>query len=78
MISLKSSTSDGSLFHVYDDDKHIGLIRKQRGDSGDRYIASIDMGGKVASFEKEFDASHDALRWVEKNKNPVHHTEAYF
>jgi hypothetical protein len=68
MITLKSSTSDGTLFQVFDNDKLIGLIRKEKGSSGDRYIASLDVNGEGKSLEKEFHASHEALRWIEKNK----------
>jgi hypothetical protein len=67
MITLKTFTSDGSLYQVYDDDKIIGVIRRDKGPSGDRYVASLDVGSEGEKFEKEFHASHDALRWIEKN-----------
>jgi hypothetical protein len=69
MITLKSSTSDGSAFQVYDNDRLIGQIIKTRGPSGDRYLASIDMDGSEKSSDKEFDASHQALQWIEKCRN---------
>lgn len=68
MIALKSTTSDGSLFQVYDDDNLIGLIVKKKGPSGDRYLASIDKDGEEETSEKEFYASHEALQWIEKCK----------
>lgn len=66
MITLKSSTSDGSEFQVYDDDKRIGQIIKTKGPSGDRYLASLDKVGNEKFSDKEFDASHQALQWIEK------------
>lgn len=71
MITLKSSTSDGSLFQVYNNNDRIGLIIKKLGPSGDRYLASIDKLGNEGHLEKEFDASHQALRWIEENVNPA-------
>jgi len=68
MINLKSSTSDGSLFQVYDNDDRIGLIIKKRGPSGDRYLATIE-DGKEKSSEREFYASHQALQWIERCRN---------
>ncbi len=66
MITLKSSTSDGSSYQVYDDDKLIGNIFKLKGLSGDRYRASLNRDGKEEYSEKDFDASHEALLWIEK------------
>jgi len=66
MITLKSTTSDGSLFQVYDNDDRIGLIMKKRGPSGDRYLASIDQNGKGEFSDREFYSSHQALQWIEK------------
>jgi hypothetical protein len=63
---LRSSTSDGSAFQVYDNDRRIGQIIKTRGPSGDRYLASIEKNGKEEFSDKEFDASHQALQWIEK------------
>jgi hypothetical protein len=69
MITLKSSTSDGSAFQVYDNDRLIGHIIKTRGPSGDRYLASIDIDELEKASNKEFDASHQALQWIEKCRN---------
>ncbi|MGD0820888.1 MAG: hypothetical protein ABSA71_09100 [Desulfomonilia bacterium] len=66
MIALKSSTSDGSSFRVYDDEKLLGYIRKQRGLTGDKYLASIDRNGEEESNKKDFDSPDDALQWIEK------------
>lgn len=65
MITLKSATSDGSSYQVYDDDKLIGHIIRKRGASGDRYWASLDGDGNGEHSEKEFHASHEALQWIE-------------
>jgi len=65
MIKLKSSTSDGSFYRVYKDNRLIGNIFKQKGLSGDRYHASIYSNEKDKPFEKIFDASHEALKWIE-------------
>ncbi len=69
MITLRSSTSDGSTFQVYDGDELIGNIIRYRGSSGDRYVASIERYGKEEFSEKEFDASHQALKWIEENRS---------
>jgi|GEM_PF-2443213 hypothetical protein len=66
VIALKSSTSDGSSFRVYDDEKLLGYIRKQRGLTGDKYLASIDRNGEEESNKKDFDSPDDALQWIEK------------
>jgi len=68
MITLKSSTSDGSIFQVYDNNNRIGLIIKKRGPSGDRYLATIE-DGKEKNSEREFYASHQALQWIERCRN---------
>ena len=71
MIALKSKTSDGSTFQVYEDDRLIGYIQRQKGLTGDNYQASIYRNGKVESIDKEFDAPHDALHWIETHRvNP--------
>lgn len=64
MIKLKSLTSDGSSYQVYDGDRLIGHIVRQKGSSGERYLATIDTDGKCS--EKKFYASHEALQWIEK------------
>lgn len=64
MITLKSSTNDGSSYQVYDDDRLLGSIIKHKGLSGDRYRASINRDGKEEFPEREFDASHEALHWI--------------
>ena len=66
MIALRSSTSDGASFRVYDDDKLIGHIHKQKGLTGDRYLATIDLDGQEENTGKEFDSPDDALKWIEK------------
>jgi hypothetical protein len=65
MIALKFHDG-GSVFQVYDDDKLIAHIRKQKGLTGDRYLASIHNHGQEESYGKEFDSPDDALRWIEK------------
>jgi len=65
MIALKSSTSDGSSFRVYDDDVLIGYIHRQSALSGDRYLASLDGNGDEQGKGKQFDSPDDALRWIE-------------
>jgi hypothetical protein len=65
MIELKSSTSDGSFYQVYKDNRLIGNIFKHKGLSGDRYRALIHGKGKDTAFEKIFEASHEALQWIE-------------
>jgi len=67
MIALKSSTSDGSTFRVYDDDMLLGYIRRQRGLSDDKYLASIDRNGEEETNDKDFDSPNEALSWIEKN-----------
>ena len=68
MIALKSSTSDGLEFQVYDDDELIGHIRRQSSLNGDKYLPSIDMNGEEKSNDKAFDSPDDALRWIEMNR----------
>jgi hypothetical protein len=68
MIALRSSTSDGSSFRVYDDDILIGHINRQRALTGDRYLASIDWNGKEKSNDKAFDSPGDALKWIENQR----------
>ncbi len=63
MIALKSSTSDGSSFRVYDDDILIGYIDRQKSLTGDRYWASLNRD--VESKGKQFDSPDDALRWID-------------
>jgi len=63
MIALKSSTSDGSLFRVYDDEILIGYINRQRSVTGNRYRASINRHDE--DEEKEFDSPDDAIQWIE-------------
>jgi len=65
MITLKSSTADGSAFQVYDDDQLLGHIRKLKVFSGDRYQASIERNGQEEISGKEFEIPYDALRWIE-------------
>lgn len=68
MIALRSSISDGSSFRVYDDDILIGHIHRQRGLTGDRYLASIDWNGEKKSNDKTFYCPDDALQWIEKQR----------
>jgi len=67
MIALRSSTSDGSSFRVYDGDTLLGHIRRRRGTSGDTYIAVIDRNGQEETNGKGFDSPDDALAWIKKN-----------
>ncbi len=67
MIAL-NSRDGGSTFHVYDDDKLIGHIRKQKGLSGDKYLALVDKDGKEENTGKEFDSPQDALQWIERKR----------
>ncbi len=64
MIRLKSSLSGGLMFHVYNDNRLIGHIRKLKGTAGDTYLASIDKNGQE-SDRKEFDNPDSALYWIE-------------
>ena len=68
MISLKSHSSDGSSYQVYDDDIRIGHIRRQTGLNGDKFIAVIDVDGKERSSDKAFDSPDDALQWIERQR----------
>jgi hypothetical protein len=68
MITLKSSTSDGSEFQVYDDGRLLGRIHLQKGQSGNRYLASIEKDGQDQSNGKVFDSPDDAMRWIERNQ----------
>jgi hypothetical protein len=65
MIAL-NSRDGGSSFQVYEDDKLIGLIRRQEGPTGEKYLASVDKDGKEESARKEFGSPRDALQWIEK------------
>jgi len=67
MISMKSTTSDGSAYQVMDGDKLIGLIRVKRDLTCDMYQASIYRPGEKASNERRFDSPQDALDWIGKN-----------
>jgi hypothetical protein len=66
MIALKSSFSDGSSFKIYKDNLLIGHIHKQRGLTGDKYLASINKSGEEDNTAKIFDSPNDALYWIEK------------
>lgn len=68
MIALRSSTSDGSSFRVYDDDILIGHIHRKSALTGDRYIASIDYNGEIMSHDKAFDSPDDALQWIAEQR----------
>lgn len=74
MIALKSSTSDGSSFRVYDDDMLIGHIRRHRALTGDRYLASIDWDGEIVSNDKAFESPDDALQWIAEQRYPLTYT----
>jgi hypothetical protein len=67
MIALKSQDG-GSSFQVYDDDKLIGHVRMQKGQTGNRYLASIQRNGQEEINRKEFDSPEDALRWIERHQ----------
>jgi len=66
MIGLKSS--NGSEFQVYDDEKLIGHIHMQKGQSGNQYLATIGEDGQDQSSSKVFDSPNDAMRWIEGNQ----------
>jgi hypothetical protein len=68
MIALRSSTSDGSSFRVYDDDILIGHIHRQSALTGDRYLASIDYNGEIMSNDKAFDSPDDAVQWIAEQR----------
>ena len=68
MIALKSYTSDGSSFHVYEDDTLIGHILRQTNFNGDKFIAVIDMNGEEKRSDKSFDSPADALEWIEEQR----------
>ena len=66
MIALRSK--EDSVFYVYDDDKLIGYIHRQRGSSGDVYLATIDKDGEEKAAGKIFESPNDALLWIDKNR----------
>jgi hypothetical protein len=66
MITLKSSMD--SIFEVHNEGVLIGLIRRQKGLSGDVYLASIDKDGEEKKAGKEFESPNDALLWIEQNR----------
>jgi hypothetical protein len=68
MIRLKSSISDSSVFEVYNDNRLIGHIRKLKGLTGNRYIASIEKNGQEVINRKSFDSPDDALYWIESHQ----------
>jgi hypothetical protein len=65
MIRLKSSINDSSVFQVYNDNRLIGHIRKLKGLTGYRYIASIEKDGQEEINRNKFDNADDALYWIE-------------
>jgi hypothetical protein len=65
MIALRSHTSDGSSFQVYEDDILIGHIRRQSSLDGDKFIAVIEINGKEKRSDEAFDRPDDALKWIE-------------
>ena len=67
MIRLKSSISGGLVFHVYDDNKLIGHIRKLKGSAGDTDMASVEKNGQEIN-RKEFGSPDDALYWIESHQ----------
>jgi hypothetical protein len=64
MIRLKASKGDMSLFHVYNDTKLIGHIRRLKDATGNRYLASVEKDGQEVN-KKEFDSPDNALYWIE-------------
>jgi hypothetical protein len=68
MIALKSSTSDGSSYEVFDDDEFIGHVHLKESPSGNKYLASIFQGEEEKGVEKEFHSPQDALLWIEQNR----------
>lgn len=71
MISLRSSPGDSSVFQVYDDGMLIGHIRLTKGQSGNRYQASINRDGQEESVGKGFESPDDALRWIEMHRKEL-------
>ena len=66
MIALKSSTSDGSFYEVFDDEKLIGHVRLKESPSGNSYIASILKGEEEDDVVKDFVSPQDALQWLKE------------
>lgn len=67
MIALKSRDG-GSSFQVYNDGELIGHINRQKGLTGDKYLAEVDRDGEKGGSGKEFDSPQEALQWIEKYK----------
>lgn len=67
MIALKSRDG-GSSFQVYDDGELLGHINRQKGLTGDKYLALFDRDGEEENTGKEFDSPQDALHWIEEYK----------
>lgn len=69
MISLRSSTSDGSSYQVFDDGTFLGLVRVIKSTTCDKYVAVVPhRAGEEGSTDKEFDTPHDAMHWIEKHR----------
>ena len=66
MIALKSSID--SIFEVHDNGQLIGRILRQRGLSGDVYLAVIEKNGEEKRAGKEFESPNDALLWIGQNR----------
>lgn len=64
MIALKSSTSDGSSYEVFNNDELIGHVRLKESPSGNSYTASILKGEEEETVVKEFVSPQDALQWL--------------
>ncbi len=66
MIVLKSLTSDGSSYDVFEDENLIGHVRLKESLSGNRYLALIYQEGEEKSAGEEFISPQDALQWIER------------
>lgn len=64
MISMKSTTSDGSVYQVNEGDRLIGHIRVKRALTCDKYLALLYHEGEKEGVGKEFDSPQDALDWI--------------
>ncbi len=66
VIALRSSTSDGSSYQVFEDNELIGYVRLKRTMTCDKYLAAIHWEGEEVISGKDFNTPYDALDWIEK------------
>ena len=67
MLSMRSTTSDGSSYAVMEGDKLIGHIRVKKVSASDKYLALIYREGEKEGLGKEFYSPQDALDWIREN-----------